>query len=102
MMDIGLNEKDIGKIQSVLALHSEVEKVILYGSRAKGAYKPSSDIDLTLFGKELNLTIQQKIENELDDLLLPYKFDISIFHQIANKELVEHIERVGKLFFAKC
>jgi len=101
MMDIGLNEKDIVKIQSVLALNSEVEKVILYGSRAKGTFKPASDIDLTLFGKELNLTIQQKIENELDDLLLPYKFDISIYHQIANKELVEHIERVGKLFFAK-
>ena len=100
-MDIGLNNIDIEKIQSVFALHSEVEKVILYGSRAKGTFKPASDIDLTLVGKKLNLTIQQKIENELDDLLLPYKFDISIYHQIANNELVEHIERVGKLFFVK-
>jgi hypothetical protein len=50
-------------------------------------------------GAELNLTIQQKIERELDDLLLPYEFDLSIFGQIENKELIAHIERAGKLFY---
>ena len=100
-MDIGLNNIDIEKIQKVFASHSEVEKVILYGSRAKATYKAASDIDLTLIGKELNLTIQQKIEMELDDLMLPYKFDVSIYLQISNQELIEHINRVGKIFFVK-
>jgi len=98
MINTGLNNSDIEKIQNVFALYSQVEKVILYGSRAKGTYKPASDIDLTLVGTKLNISIQQKIESELDDLMLPYKFDISIYHQISNKELVEHIERVGKFF----
>jgi predicted nucleotidyltransferase len=101
MINIGLNNSDIEKIQSVLNLHQEIEKAILFGSRAKGNYKPASDIDLTLVGDDLTLTIQQKIENELDDLLLPYKFDISIHHTIISTELLDHIERVGKLFFQK-
>ena len=98
---IGLNDTDIHKIQEVFASHPEVEKAILYGSRAKGNYKPASDIDLTLLGTGLNLTIQQKIENELDDLLLPYKIDLSIYYQISNKDLTEHIDRVGKVFYTK-
>lgn len=101
MTSTGLNHSDIKKIQSVFNQHSEIEKAILFGSRAKGNYKPASDIDLTLIGSDLTLTIQQTIENELDDLLLPYKFDISIFHTITSNELVDHIERVGQLFFQK-
>jgi len=101
MMESGLNANDILKIRQVFALHQEVEKAILYGSRAKGTYKPASDIDLTLVGADLNLTLQQEIELELDDLLLPYKFDISIYHQISNIDLVAHIERIGKVFYQR-
>jgi predicted nucleotidyltransferase len=100
-MDTGLSNTDTEKIQKVFSLYPEIEKVILYGSRAKGTYKPASDIDLTLDGTKLNLTIQQKIESELDDLMLPYKFDISIHHHISNQALLEHIKRVGKPFFVK-
>ena len=99
MTTTGLDNSDIKKIQSVFNLHPEIEKAILFGSRAKGNYKPASDIDLTLVGNNLTLTIQQTSENELDDLLLPYKFDISIYHTISSNELVDHIERVGLLFF---
>lgn len=82
-----------------LKKYPAIEKAILYGSRATGNYRPGSDIDLTLVGEKLNLTTLQKIENELDDLLLPYKIDLSLHKQIRNKELLEHIERVGKVFF---
>ena len=101
MTNTGLNETDVKKIQQIFSSHSEVEKVVLYGSRAKGIYKSASDIDLTLVGTNVSVATQQEIENELDDLLLPYKFDISVYHQISNKELVEHIERIGKVFFEK-
>lgn len=97
-MKFGLKESDIELIKKVFSNYPEVEKVILYGSRAKGTYKPASDIDLTLLGDKLNLTTLQKIEIDLDDLLLPYFFDVSIFNQISNPDLVEHIERVGVNF----
>lgn len=100
-MNFGLKTATIQAIQEVFKLHHEVEKAILYGSRAIGNYRPVSDIDLTLAGEKLSLTMLQKIEDELDDLLLPYKIDLSLHKQIENKELLEHIERVGKVFFER-
>jgi predicted nucleotidyltransferase len=99
-MEHGLKEHTIQKIQSVLGNFPEVEEAVLYGSRAKGNYKNGSDIDLTLKGKNLNLLILGKIDEQLDDLLLPYTFDLSIFHQISNPELLDHMNRAGKLFFS--
>lgn len=100
-MKYGLKDSDIEKINSVFAKYPEVEKAILYGSRAKGNYYNSSDIDLTLVGSALTLDILFKIETELDDLMLPYKIDLSIIYKIENPDLVEHVERVGKLFYEK-
>lgn len=91
----GLEKEDIDKILLVFNKHPEVEKAILYGSRAKGNYKPHSDIDISLVGENLTLSQQFAIETELDDLMLPYKMDISIFHKIANEDLIDHINRVG-------
>lgn len=99
MIKTGLNDIDIEKIKTIFKMHKEIEKVVLYGSRAKGTYKPASDIDLVLVGEDLNLTIQQAVESGLEDLLLPFKFDISIYQQIENKELINQIERVGKVFY---
>ena len=93
--DTGLKEAVINRIRGILTQHPEVEEAILYGSRAKGNYRPYSDIDLSLKGSTLTLRILHKIENELDDLLLPYTIDLSIFHMISNEELAGHIERVG-------
>jgi type I restriction enzyme S subunit len=97
-MQFGLSNEDIDKIKVVLAKFTEIERVLIYGSRAKGTYKPASDIDLTLVGENLTLTTVQAIEHEIDDLLLPYKFDISIFHHISNPDLIAHINRVGVVF----
>ena len=100
-MKYGLPQATIEAIVNVLANYAEVEKVVLYGSRAKGNYRNGSDIDLTLEGERLNLSILQKIETELDDLMFPYKIDASLKSQIQNPELLDHINRVGILFFQK-
>lgn len=100
-MMYGLKENNIKSIQSVFEKFQEIDQAILYGSRAKGNFQPSSDIDITLKGENLNLTTINKIEQLLDDLLLPYRFDISVYHQISNADLIEHIHRVGKVFYSK-
>jgi predicted nucleotidyltransferase len=100
-MRFGLEENVIERINAVFSFFPEIEQVVLYGSRAKGNYKIGSDIDLTLKGKELNLTLLNAVDTKIDDLLLPYLFDISIFEQISNPDLVNHIERVGKLIYEK-
>ncbi len=97
----GLKEKHIRSLQSVFRNYESIDRVLLYGSRAKGNYRNGSDIDLTLIGSNIDFDMLLKIENELDDLLLPYKIDLSIFNKIENSDLIEHIHRVGTIFYEK-
>ncbi len=97
----GLRDSDIRRIQDTFAKFEQIEQAILYGSRALGTYRPASDIDLTLVGKNLDLAALQAIDSELDDLYLPYKFDISVLAEIENPDLINHIERFGKVFYSK-
>lgn len=98
-MKYGLKQETIDAINGVFARYPQVKEVILYGSRAKGNYHNGSDIDLTVVGDELDLNTQYSIEHVLDDLLLPYKIDLSIRDNIENPELLDHIARVGQLFY---
>ena len=100
-MPFGLNNETLEKINKTLSKYPEIDQAVIYGSRAKGNYKPGSDIDLTIKGKDLSLTKLNKICIEIDDLMLPYTFDLSIYHQIDNTDLIEHINRVGKIFYQK-
>ncbi len=100
-MDFGLSSSVIKKLQAEFESFPEIEKVVIYGSRAKGNYREGSDIDLTFFGESLDLRKLQKIELAIDDLFLPYKFDVSLFQQISNADLIDHINRVGKVFYEK-
>ncbi len=98
----GLKDSTIQKISAVLAHYPQVEQAILYGSRAKGNYKNGSDIDMTLRGSEdLTLHVLYRIMEEIDGLLLPYTFDLSLFHNISDPDVIDHIRRVGVLFYEK-
>jgi predicted nucleotidyltransferase len=94
-MKYGLSNNSLDRINTIFKQFPAIETVYLYGSRAKGNYKPSSDIDIALKGNKLNLHQLSSVMAQLDDLLLPYKFDVSIYHQIDNKELLDHINRIG-------
>jgi uncharacterized protein len=101
-MKYGLKDAAIRKICAVFARFPQVEKAVLYGSRAKGNHKNGSDIDLTLYGNEdLNLNVLNRIMDEFDDLLLPYTIDLSIFRDISDPDVIGHIERVGVMFYEK-
>lgn len=100
-MKYGLPKTTIEKIRGVFARFPEIDKAVLYGSRAKGNYQAGSDIDLTLYGDALTPDLCDKIANELDDLLLPYTIDLSLFDELDHVKLREHIERVGVTFYEK-
>jgi uncharacterized protein len=100
-MRIGLKNNTIIKIIKVFSSFPQVEKAIIFGSRTKGNYRPASDIDITLKGDDLTLKDLNNISMALDDILLPYTFDLSIYKQIDNPDLIEHINRVGKLFYSR-
>lgn len=95
IMPYGLTDIELNNIKGVLASNPRIEKAVLYGSRAKGCFKPFSDVDITLIGESLTRKDLNHILNEIDNLLLPYQFDISLWHMLKNEELKEHIERRG-------
>lgn len=101
MNSFGLPVEALSKLKAVFKRYSHLEKVILYGSRAKGNYNSFSDIDITLAGKLLTKDDLTSIIFAIDDLLLPYEFDISIFHQITNPDVVDHINRVGQIIYKR-
>jgi predicted nucleotidyltransferase len=61
---------------------------VLYGSRAKGNYRRGSDIDLTLWG-EISFPALLNLHTALDDLLLPWMIDLSIYDRLENPALQE-------------
>ncbi|MGY6560805.1 MAG: nucleotidyltransferase domain-containing protein [Luteibaculaceae bacterium] len=94
--DTGLTKEEMTRIRAVFFKYPQIDKAVLYGSRAMGNYKPASDIDITLMGNRIDLSLLTEIEFDLDDLMLSYKFDITIFDKITNAAFIEHINRVGK------
>ena len=72
----------------------------LLSSRAMGSYKPSSDIDLCLEGKNLNHNNRLLILSAVDDLLLPWRINLVIMHQL-DQNLLSHINRVGHCIWRK-
>jgi len=97
--EFGLPEKTLACVRAIFAEHPKVERAVLYGSRAKGNYKNGSDIDLTLFGEGLDYHDLCAISDKLYESPIPYTVDLSIFAHIDNANLVEHIQRVGKVFY---
>ena len=100
-MIYGLSDNILESIIEVFTQYLEIDEVILYGSRAKGNYKKGSDIDLALVGQNITIYDLQNILLGLDDLYLPYEFDLVIFKNIKNEELVGHINRCGITIYNK-
>lgn len=91
----GLTEQQLSDIKRVLSSFPEVSTAILYGSRARGDYKPYSDIDIAVGGSQLSHSHLANLEMKLDDLLLPFFIDLSDIKTITNHALVNNIKREG-------
>ncbi len=95
----GLPDKAIAEICDIFRQYKEVRRVVIYGSRAMGRERPGSDIDLCIESDTLTLSQLLSIENQIDDLLLPWKIDLSLKKQIDNPDVLEHIDSVGIEFY---
>jgi predicted nucleotidyltransferase len=87
------------RIANIFATCPRIKKAYLFGSRTLGTHRQGSDIDIALSGDELTLQDQLKIMRLLDDLNLPYFFDLILLERIENEELISHINRVGKIIY---
>ncbi|OPJ65309.1 nucleotidyltransferase domain-containing protein [Clostridium chromiireducens] len=101
-MEFGLKRIDLEYIIKTIEKFPEIEKAIIFGSRAKGNYKPGSDIDIAIYGEKINFDIVSKLHSNLEEKgPMPYFFDVVDVTHINHKELKEHIERVGKIIYSR-
>src|SRR5664279_3477291 len=100
-MKFGLPDSTIENIQKVFENNSKIDEVIVFGSRAKGNYKEGSDIDLAVKGRNIDFKDILRLSGQLDELNLPYKIDLLDYAAIKDKEVVEHIDRAGIVFYER-
>lgn len=98
MPEFGLPDRTLNELREYFSTQENIEKVLLYGSRAKGTYHNGSDIDFAIIGKNLNIL---RILSDLDDLPTPYKFDVIDYNTLAHKGMLCSINTDGKIFYQK-
>lgn len=98
-MKFGLSNLVISELCKVFSRHANVEKVLIFGSRAKGCYREGSDIDLAVIGKGLNYSELQRIQMEIDELDMLYTVDLLNYSTVVATPIGEHIDRVGQVFY---
>lgn len=88
-------------ILAIFSKYSQVEEVIMYGSRAKGNFTERSDVDIVIAKSKIDRHILGKIIFDINNSNFPYTVDLQILENIKNKNLIDHIHRVGKIFYKK-
>ena len=101
MTEFGLSSREAEIIKSILQKYPQIERAVIFGSRAMNTFKPGSDVDIALWGKNIDGTLLNILENEFEESMLPYFIDLLDFKKIKNQALKKHIQRVGKLFYQK-
>ena len=94
MTDSGITGREFDMILPVLQKHKNVERALIFGSRAKGNSKSNSDIDIAVFGN-IDFISVEKIISDLEELPMIQKFDVLAYNDIKNNALKQHIDRVG-------
>lgn len=98
----GLDKTIIERLKKIFEKYDEVERVCIFGSRAKGTYKNTSDIDIVMYGEKLTHTINTKIYYDIDELYLVYKIDLINFNSLSEDDkLKENIIKEGVEIYAR-
>ena len=95
----GFSSEALKLITEVFLQHPEVRIVKIFGSRAIGNFEDYSDVDLALWG-DLNINLIGQISHELDELPLPFTFDVKDYKTINHVPLKEHIDEFGKILYS--
>lgn len=98
----GLRKRDLEYIYAALAKWPQVEKAIVFGSRAIGNYKKGSDIDLAITGQKVKESICNKISEQLnEEYPIPFFVEVINYNTITNQALKEHIQNYGIIIYEK-
>lgn len=91
----GLSPPLLARIRAVLGRYPEVQRAVIYGSRAKGSFSPGSDIDLAVFAPQMSPTRFAALWSELEGLPLVFTLDVVHWDTLGNAGLKQRIVDEG-------
>jgi predicted nucleotidyltransferase len=97
----GLTDEVIERLTKIFQSTDVLDEVIIFGSRAKGNYKAGSDIDLAVKGKNVSIETILKLLGQIESLGLLYKIDLKNYNSITDPGVLDHITRMGKIFWKR-
>lgn len=97
----GLSEQSYKELIEILASIPEIEEARIFGSRARGDYWNTSDIDLSLKGNRLNRHILPILNDRLYESNIPYFCDTHIYADIKNPQFRANVDRDGKVIYQR-
>jgi len=97
---MNLASHEQGLIVVVLGQFRAVERAVLFGSRALGCARPESDVDLAVTGNLSDSTLGL-LTGELEELPLPYRFDVQRYDNIRHAGLRRHIDQHGIVIYQR-
>ena len=100
LQKLGLSENLFNHIIQLFSQEPAVQWLKIYGSRAMGNYKKTSDIDLAFSASGDDL-LAARLRAKLDDLPTALSFDVTHYESIQNDALKGHIDSFGLLLFSK-
>lgn len=100
-MKFGLEQHIIDTFIKVFEANSKVDKAYMFGSRAKGNYRPDSDIDIAIKGQDLNTDDIIAMSVAFETHGITNKIDLLDYNNIKEPALKEHIDRVGIEFYSR-
>jgi predicted nucleotidyltransferase len=95
----GLSRRIFELLSSSFARFPQIKEARIFGSRSMGNFKNGSDIDLALFGSELDEATVRKLSTLLnEELPIPHHVDVVWYDACENEELKAHIREHGRRF----
>lgn len=95
----GISKRFVDELQSHCARNNQVEKIILFGSRARGDYHRSSDIDLAVSTINSSHSKQNLIEQSIYELPTPLKIDVIFMSRLTKEKLILNIKKEGVVIY---
>lgn len=100
-MTDGLKDRHRSAIHGLLSSNPRVTRAVLFGSRATGAFRPASDVNLALFGDSLTLRDQLDLAVAMEELTVPQRIDLRRHRDIVDSRVLEEIARHGVEWYTR-
>ncbi|MGL4737459.1 MAG: nucleotidyltransferase domain-containing protein [Cellulosilyticaceae bacterium] len=96
---LNIDKTIVADIRGIASTMQEITCIKLFGSRVRGDHRETSDIDLAVFGENIDkMNFIYEIETKVQTLL---EFDVSYMNEIQDEAFIQQVEKEGVTLYEK-